>query len=136
MGARGRPSRAELSVVAFEEAEARRPGPPADLAADPAKVWRDIVESVPADWVTPANAPLMASYVRHVVAGRRIARLIEVEEASDAFNLTNYARLLGLQERESRTLATLATKLRLARSSVDDRRTAPKAPSHPKPWEF
>src|SRR5215218_5530514 len=68
MGARGRPSRAELSVVAFEEAEARRPDPPADLAADPAKVWRDIVESVPADWVTPANAPLMASYVRHVVA--------------------------------------------------------------------
>jgi hypothetical protein len=28
MGARGRPSAAELSVVAFEKAEARRPDPP------------------------------------------------------------------------------------------------------------
>ncbi len=135
MGARGRPSRAKLSVVAFEEAEARRPGPPADLAADPAKVWRDLVASLPADWVSVANAPLMAAFCRHVTAARRIAELIEVEEKSDAFNLASYGQLLSMQERESRAMATLATKLRLARSSVDDRQKAPKPPSGPRPWK-
>jgi hypothetical protein len=77
----------------------------------------------------------MAGYVRHIVAARRVARLIEVEEASDAFNLDDFGRLLAMQERETRALATLATKLRLARSSVDDRRKAPTPPRGPRPWE-
>src|SRR5215210_2842313 len=120
MGARGRPSAAELAVIPFPtEPEALRPGPPADLTGDQAVVWRDIVESLPADWVSRANAALMAAYCRHVVAARRIARLLEVEEASDAFNLDDFGRLLAMQERETRALAALATKMRLARSSVD-----------------
>jgi len=78
----------------------------------------------------------MAAFCRHVTAARRIAELIEVEDKSDAFNFAYYGQLLSMQERESRAMATLATKLRLARSSVDDRRKSPKTPSHPKPWEF
>jgi hypothetical protein len=70
-----------------------------------------------------------------VTAARKIAELISAEEASDTFNLDDFGRLLGMQERETRALSTLATKLQLARSTVDNRRTAPKAPSHPKPWE-
>jgi hypothetical protein len=64
MGARGRPSRVSLQVVPFRtEPEARRPDPPADLTDDQAAVWRDIVASLPADWVSRGNAPLMAGYV-------------------------------------------------------------------------
>jgi hypothetical protein len=64
MGARGRPSRADLAVVAFRtEPEAWRPDPPAELTHDQAAVWRDIVASLPADWVSRGNAPLMAGYV-------------------------------------------------------------------------
>jgi hypothetical protein len=135
MGARGRPSRAELAVVPFKAAEARRPDPPAELTKAQAEVWTSIVASLPADWVSVANAPLMAAFCRHVTAARRIARRIEAEEQSDAFNLASYGQLLSMQERESRAMATLATKLRLARSSVDDRRKAPKPTSGPRPWE-
>ena len=136
MGARGRPSRASLQVVPFRtEPEARRPDPPADLTGDQAKVWRDIVESLPADWVSKANAPLMAGFCRHVTAARRVARLLEVEEASDAFNLANYGQLLAMQERETRALSTLATKMRIARSTVDDRRKPPMSPGGPRPWQ-
>jgi len=105
------------------------------LTHDQAAVWRDIVASLPADWVSRGNAPLMAGYVRHVTAARRIARLIEVEEASDAFNLDDFGRLLAMQERETRALAALATKMRLARSTVDDRRRPPTPPGGPRPWQ-
>ena len=135
MGARGRPSRAELAVVPFKAAEARRPDPPPELTEAQAEVWTSIVESLPADWVSKANAPLMAGFCRHVTAARQIARLIEVAEASNAFNLGRYGQLLSMQERETRTLSTLATKLRLARSTVDDRRRTPTPPGGPRPWE-
>jgi hypothetical protein len=136
MGARGRPSAAERAVIPFPtEPEALRPGPPADLTGDQAEVWRDIVASLPADWVSVANAPLMAAFCRHVTAARRIARMIEAGEQSDAFNLDDFNRLLAMQERETRALSTLATKMRLARSAVDDRRKAPTPPRGPRPWE-
>jgi hypothetical protein len=136
MGARGRPSASELAVVRLQtEPGAEPPDPPAGLTGEAAQVWRDIVASLPPDWVSVANSPLMEGFCRHVAASRRVAQLIEVEEASDAFNLDDFGRLLAMQERETRAMATLATKLRLARSSVDDRRKAPKPPSGPRPWE-
>ena len=136
MGARGRRSASELAIIPFQpKPEVRHPEPPKGLTSDQAQIWRTIVASVQPDWFTPSNSPLLEAYVRHVAASQRIAALIEVEEASDAFNLADFNRLLAMQERESRALASLATKLRISRSAVDDRRKAPKPPSGPRPWE-
>jgi hypothetical protein len=135
MGARGRPSRAELSVVGFEEAEARCPDAPADLTAEQGAEWRAIVERMPAEWFPRQTHPLLAAYCRHTAASRRIAQLIAAEEASDAFSLANYNLLLGMQEREGRALTSLASKMRLNQASLHDRRKAPKPPSGPRPWE-
>src|SRR5918994_44768 len=129
MGARGRPSAAERAVIPFRtEPEARRPDPPPELTEAQAEVWTSIVRSVQPDWFSAPNFPLLASFCRHVVASRKIASLIEVAEASDAFDLAGYGQLLSMQERETRALSTLATKMRLARSAVDDRRKAPTPP--------
>jgi hypothetical protein len=77
----------------------------------------------------------LSSYVRHATAARRIAALIEAEEQSDDFSLADYARLLALQERESRSLAMLAVKLRVCKSAFDVRWKQATAPATGKPWQ-
>jgi hypothetical protein len=91
---------------------------------------------MPADWFPRQTHPLLAAFVRHVVASRRIAELISAEEATAEIDLARFGLLLGMQEREGRALTSLASKMRFNQASIHDRRKAPKAPSHPKPWEF
>src|SRR5215213_6608108 len=135
MGTRGRRSASELAIIPFQpKPEVRHPEPPKGLTSDQAQIWRTVVASLPTDWITPSNSPLFEAYCRHTAASRRIADMIAIEEQSAAFNLADYGRLLTMQERETRALSALATKLRLARSSVDDRRRAPTPPGGPRPW--
>jgi len=136
MGARGRPSAAELSVVAFRTLpEVRPPAPPVELTGDQAEIWTSIVEAMPPTWFPRQTHPLLAAYCRHTVAARKIASLIEVEERSAATDPATYDRLLKMQEREGRALTSLASKMRLNQASLHDRRKAPKPPSGPRPWE-
>ncbi len=101
MGARGRPSRAELAVVAFRTPpEVRPPAPPVELTGDQAEIWSSIVEAMPPTWFPRQTHPLLAAYCRHTVAARKIASLIEVEERSAATDPATYDRLLKMQERE------------------------------------
>jgi hypothetical protein len=90
---------------------------------------------MPPTWFSRQAYPLLVAYCRHTVAARRVAELIEIEEASSAFNLENFEKLLKMQEREGRAVGSLATKMRLSRSSVDDRWQQPTAPSGPRPWQ-
>lgn len=70
---------------------------------------------------------------------RAVAQLLHAEETKPLLDLDEYDRLLRLQERETRIIASLATKMRLSQQSVYGPRAANIAkrntPTTSKPWE-
>jgi hypothetical protein len=111
-----------------------RPQPPAGLTDEEMRVWSVVVDAEAADWFRPSQLPLLAQYCRHVVRSNRIAHLIKVAEAADEFDLAEYAGLLKMQERESRAIAMLATKMRLSQQSTYDK-SKRKPVLGKRPWE-
>jgi hypothetical protein len=136
MGARGPKSTALLAVIGPGGVSAtKRPDPPRELTGEQANVWRDVVEDLPADWFPRETHSLLVQHVRHVVASRRIAQLIEAEEQSDGFTLERYDFLLRMQEREGRALSSLATCMRLTQQAMFDEKKRKPQTSGKKPWE-
>jgi|RhiMetStandDraft_4_1073278.scaffolds.fasta_scaffold75156_1 hypothetical protein len=130
MGARGRPHRFEL--VQVERVE--RPRPPAELSADEAAEWAAIVNVHEADHFARDTWPLLTGYVGKTIRLRQIRRLIEAVTSTDPFDVSRYAELCRLETDAIRALAILATKMRLAQQSVEDRRTR-KPTTIERPWD-
>lgn len=84
-------------------------------------VWNSIVNRMPADWFGAETHPLLVQYCRHAVASRRVAALITAMESGDELDVATYQKLLLMQANESRTMANLAVKMRLAQQSSYDR---------------
>jgi hypothetical protein len=143
MGARGRRSAAALllpSPATIERVERVRP--PHGLIDEEVEVWAAVVSAQPADWFTSATVPVLAQYCRHVVQAKRIAELIEratshVDRKTKQPTLTvkDLDRLLKMQERESRAIASLATKMRVTQQATTNHRGNKKASVARKPWE-
>jgi hypothetical protein len=137
MGARGPKSSAAVAIPSVADLRGdARPEPPADLTEEQAAEWCAIVGRLPADWFQRETHGLLTQYVRHVVTARRIARLLAEMDAAEDLNVRDYDRLLKAQERESRCIASLATRMRISQqSSYDKSRSKPDEPAT-KPWEF
>lgn len=135
MEGRGRRSAASLAVISSGSVQAvRRPDAPAELTDEQAGEWAAIVAALPADWFPRETHAMLAAYCRHVVALRRIGALIEQAGAGEAIDLDDYDKLLKMQERESRAMSSLATRMRLSQQatySADKKK--PRAAQ--KPWE-
>lgn len=134
MGARGRKSRAELSVITNLEV-VRRPKPPAELTDEQAIVWQAVVDANDADHFAADTEPLLVRYCQHIVTGRRIEQLKRSVEDAKELDVNQYDQLTRMAERESRIIASLAVKLRLSQSATDDRRKRKPPPTIKKPWE-
>lgn len=144
MNKRGRKSAASLEIATLaaplETVERQRP--PHDLNDEEVEIWCAVVSTEAADWFTPSTKPLLAEYCRHVIRARRIAELIE-KAASDldpvtkqpTLSIKDYDRLLKMAERESRALATLATKMRISQQATTNHRGNKKSSMARKPWE-
>jgi hypothetical protein len=119
------------------------------LSREQAAVWSAIVRAEPADWFSASTRPVLVQYCRHIVAARRAAEMIEALEASiaerAAVNGANplaitlsaseeFDRLLKMQERESRVIASLATKMRITQQATTNHRG--NRIESKKPWEF
>lgn len=136
---RGRVSAAAKQVVSLAEvAKVRRPPAPCYLTGEQKAVWKQITESLPADWFPKETHTLLEQYCRHAVAARHVAQLIEDAEdsasptdvdggttdaegdAEDAlgFDVDRYDKLLKMQEREGRALSSLATRMRLTQQAT------------------
>lgn len=138
MAARGRKSAASQSVVSLASVQAtHRPEPPDELTDEQAVEWRDVTNRLPAEWFPRETHGLLAQYCRHVVAARRVAQLIDAEEAKEDFDIEVYDRLLKMQEREGRALSSLATRMRISQQSTFDKEKSKKGrgASVKKPWE-
>lgn len=143
MGTRGRKSSAALEISSPGRLETiQRQRPPHHLTDEEVEVWHSVVNSESADWFTPSNAPMLAQYCRHVVTAHRIAELIE-RATSDidpktkkpTLKVSAYDRLLKMQERESRCIASLATKMRISQQATTNHRGNKKPSASSKPWE-
>lgn len=136
MQKRGRASAASLTISAVGPIEVvERQRPPHDLTDEEVEVWAAVVGAEPADWFSPSTVPLLAQYCRHVIHARRIAELIERATSDPELAVKDYDRLLKMQDRESRAIASLATKMRVSQQATTNHR-GNKRPSAPKkPWE-
>jgi hypothetical protein len=136
MSKRGRKSLAALEVVYAKPVEAvERLKAPDDLVDEEVEVWAAVVDTMPADWFTPATVPLLKQYCRHSVQAKRIAEMIERATSDPELNIKDWDRLLKMQERESRMLSSLAVKMRISQSATrNDRGNRNTRPTR-KPWE-
>lgn len=117
MKQRGR--KQNLSVVNDAPISAQeRPEPTADLTPEQRIVWITVVNSLPAEWFRDEAHGVLSQYCKHVVAAQHVAELITDFEAGDDINVSDYDKLLKMQERESRMIASLGTKLRITPQST------------------
>ena len=136
MGNRGRKSLASISIAPPGSIEVvNRQKPPHDLTDEEVEVWSAVVNAEPADWFSPSTRPILAQYCRHVVHARRVAELIERATSDPSLAIEDYDRLLKMQERESRAIASLATKMRISQQSTTNHRGNKRPSSARKPWE-
>jgi hypothetical protein len=135
-------------VIGAVEPIPRQPAP-SDLTKDEAAVWNAVVASQPADWFNGSTRPLLKQYSRHCVKADHIAGLIQALEASvaDAMDAPGadqmtimlsaagaLDKLLKMQERESRAMTSIATKMRITQQATTNHR-GNKIESK-KPWEY
>lgn len=131
----------EITPVAMIEIVPRQK-PPHDLTDEETEIWADVVNAEAADWFSPSTRPLLAQYARHVVHARRIAELLEKatgdvdpDTKKPTLQISDYDRLLKMQQRESLVIATLATKMRISQQSTTNHRGNKKPTASRKPWE-
>lgn len=136
MKTRGRTSAAatEIMAVAAPLERIQRPDAPYDLTDEQTQEWWAVVNRMPADWFPRETHALLADYCRHVVMARRVAQLIKQAESSESLDVVEYDRLGKMAERESRVIASLATKMRLTQQTTYDK-SKKKPLLSKKPWE-
>lgn len=131
MGSRGKMNVTELTVVQNVQ-RMPRPEPPRQLTEEQKGIWRSLVQSMPADWVKTHAEPLLIQLCIHTVEAKRIANWIENALADPDLDLKQYDRLLKMQERESRAIASLSVKLRFSPSTEYRKET--KRETEGRPW--
>lgn len=115
--------------------------PPAELTAEQACVWRETVEARSADYFGQDAVPLLEEYCRVVVMCRLLALQIETVIAGSGGEETAglLKSFLDMRDKESRRMASLATKLRLtnqSRYTPQAAGTAAKKGAGGKVWQF
>ena len=129
-------SKAALTVIGPRGIETiRRPEPPAELTPEQAEEWHAVVTRMPADWFPRETHQLLIQHCRLVSRARRIASLIDrYEKRRGKFSPRDYQRLLQAEIAATRSLATLATRMRLNQASTLSKKTK-KPPLLRSPWE-
>lgn len=137
-GKRGRRSLASLTTVAITDKiqVMTRLKPSHDLTDEEVEVWSAVTASESADWFNTGNAPLLSQYCRHVVRARHVGEMIERATSSHELEIADYDRLLKMQDRESRAISSLATKMRISQQATTNHRGNKRPTQARKPWEI
>lgn len=109
---------------------------PAELTPAEARIWRDAVESKPAEWFGADSWPVLKEYVRAAVMCDTLA--VVATDAAQSKDGDLIKAVLATRDRESRRMADLATKLRLTQQSrytPQAAATADKRASGKRPWQ-
>lgn len=136
MKQRGRKSAGELAIASPATVAVERPEPPLELTPEQSDVWNAIVSGREADWFTEDNFSVLVQHCRHVIEARRIAQLIDQECSRDETDVSAYLELLKAQHRETASITSTATKMRLTQQSArTEREAAKKTRTVRRPWE-
>ena len=130
MGTRGPKSKNDLTIVSTRPE--KRVTPPDSMSDDAKAEWHRIVSSLPVNHFNQTQLGMLEQYVKHCVEATHISQLIQATTGCEHIDMPHYDRLLKMQERESRILASLAVRLGFAKTSAKPGRVQP-GPS--KPWE-
>ena len=118
--------------------EIARPDAPYELTDEEADVWRVIVNRMEADYFPAETWPLLCAYCRATVRARFLAGLRECMTKPDAekkFDLDAYACVVRMENECAKSLAMLATKMRIShQSTYDESKRKPPVMVRP-PWE-
>jgi hypothetical protein len=124
----------------------KREPPPKDLTPKQRDIWRDIVASVDRDWFSDTRH-LLTELVCHIDYARELAAGIErvrsrladlpLGSAEERAMSRRLASLLRLHGKQSSSIATLSTRLRLTPQSRQSARRADqvRARTGSRPWE-
>ena len=135
---RGRRSAAALSVVPLVPGQGRPP-PPAGLDRLERRIWRDVVDALPAHWLDPAGQLVLRRLVAQAaIAERREARLrqLRAQGKDDGEDADALAALHGVS---AKIVAYLLGQLRATpRSRMVSRAAGPEVEGAPKfrPWDI
>ena len=111
--------------------------PPEGLTDEQAEVWRTVVGARSADFFSADAAPLLEEYCRVVVMCRLLA--VQIEAGIAGGEADELKALLDMRDKESRRMASLATKLRItnqSRYTPGAAATAAKRGAGGKVWQF
>lgn len=136
MGARGRKSASDLSVIGpAGVVTVRRPQAPEQLTDEQAEEWRAIVNRLPADWFPRETHGVLVQLCRHIIRAQRISQLLDAMESSDQLDMKEYRDLLASEAQQSNIIAALSTKLRITQQATVDKRKS-KGAIRPRPWDI
>jgi len=139
MDGRGRKSIASLSVLPV--VATRMLAPPDGMPTEQAALWAAVVATKPQDWFQADSIPLLTAYVQACDAHRVVAAEIdayETEWLKTDEGLRRYDLLLKMQDRQSKLMSSLATKMRLTQQSRYGARAAEteaRRVTDSRPWE-
>ena len=123
MQQRGRKSGAQLALVAEGNVEHMKPvEPPTSMPDDQKEVWRRVVASCPPDWFQPETLDILEQYCVHVCRAKFLGQMINsMNVASIGTSTDKVLELMRQEHRQSRLVASLATKMRIAQQSTYDK---------------
>ena len=122
---------AQESSISAQE----RPEPPIDLTPEQRIEWIQVVNSLPATWFPQETLGVLAQYCKHCVTAKHVSELIKDLESQDHIDIPDYDRLLKMQERESRIMVSLATKMRMTQQATYHPEKTKSTPKVKSPWE-
>jgi phage terminase small subunit len=110
-----------------------RPEPPPALTPAQAKVWRKVVQAMPANWFRPEMLELLEAYSVLVDRWRGVRADVNAMQASGVIGEKFY-KAVRQETNMGRSVMVMATKLRLTPRTVYDK-TKKKPVALRKPWE-
>jgi hypothetical protein len=144
---RGRKSRNELELTdtLLVDVTRRMPAPPpSELTDAQAQVWRDVVSSMPGNFLVRGAHAVLIEYCRHACRARllerQVARFQEEWINTAEKGLERFEKLLLMAEREGKAVVACARALRLTPQAQMHARTAARMANdvspYPSPWNF
>ena len=113
-----------------------RPDAPYQLDDAETTVWQRVVGGLPADWFGAESWGDLANYCRHEVRSNLLAQWLQKVQQQEDIDIGEYNELLKMAERESRAMASLAIRLRIAPSATFSKQRGRGAGNSVKPpWE-
>lgn len=112
-----------------------RPEPPRELTPEQRIEWMQVVNAVRADWFGQETLALLTQYCKHVVTARHIGELVTRLEAEKEIDVQDYERLLKMQERETRIIASCMTRMRLTQQSTYNAQKTKGQAKVKSPWD-